>query len=269
MTTKRKRARPGDILEVSTPRGLAYIHYTARHPEYGDAIRVLPGFFTTRPADFTALANSPEAYFTFYPAGVAVSQRVVEVVARIPVPPGQELPFFYRRRGASNREGRILTWFIWDGTKDTLVRELSEAERLLPIASIWNHEALLYYLTREWRPEQDIGIPLEPEDTTGAWEKPKSSDSSMDDSTPQRVQHYLYFPSAKASKEVAAQLAAQDFKVDRRKSDSGANWLVLVEHAVVLGAPALDSVRETLERLAQEHSGEYDGHQTVLAPEPE
>ncbi len=73
MTTRRKRARPGDILEVSTPRGLAYIHYTARHSEYGDAIRGLPGFFATRPVGFTALASSPEAYFTFYPAVAAVS----------------------------------------------------------------------------------------------------------------------------------------------------------------------------------------------------
>ena len=111
-----------------------------------------------RPTDFTVLAGSPEAYFIFYPAGVAVSQGVAQVVARISVPSGQELPSSYRRRGASNREGRILTWFIWDGTKDTLVWELSEAERHLPIASIWNHESLVYHLVEEWRPEQDIGL---------------------------------------------------------------------------------------------------------------
>src|SRR5688500_16504040 len=45
MTTRRKRARPGDVLEVRTSRGLAYVHYTSRHPEYGDAIRVLPSLF--------------------------------------------------------------------------------------------------------------------------------------------------------------------------------------------------------------------------------
>jgi hypothetical protein len=255
MTARQNRARPGDILEVSTPRGLAYIHYTARHPEYGDAIR---------PKDFTFLAASSEAYFTFYPAGAAVHHGLVQIVARIPVAPGKELPVCYRRRGASNREGRILTWFIWDGTKDTLVWELGEAEKHLPIASIWNHESLVYHLVHEWRPEQSIGVPKTVEKIAAKQEKSVHPDASTDDSNPQRVQHYLYFPSAKISKAVAAQLTAQGFKVDRRRSESGADWLVLVEHTVEPGELSLNFVIENLECLAQEHSGEYDGHQSTL-----
>lgn len=268
MKTKRKRARPGDILEVSTSRGLAYIHYTARHPEYGDTIRVLPGFFATRPADFASLAASVEAYFTFYPVGAAVYHGLVQIVARIPVAPGKELPLRYRRRGASNSE-RIITWFIWDGTKDTLVWELSEADRHLPIASIWNHEALLYYLVHDWRPEQDIGIFKAAKEVVTGQDASSLPTTPADDATPQRVQHYLYFPSAKVSKAVATQLTGQGFKVDRRKSDSGENWLVLVEHTVAPGESSLDFVSESLGRLAQDHSGEYDGHQTALDPQPE
>ncbi|MGZ3457419.1 MAG: ribonuclease E inhibitor RraB [Archangium sp.] len=269
MTTRRKRARPGDILEISTPRGLAYVHYTAKHPEYGDTIRVLPGFFATRPADFAALASSPAAYFTFYPAGVAASQEVALVVARIPLPPGRELPSAWRRRAGRTRDGRVLTWFIEEGTKETLVRELSEAQRHLPIAALWNHAALVYYLVKEWRPEQDIGIPSPLKDTSETREEPEPLNEPPDDHPgPHRVQHFLYFPSAKASKAVAEQLAAQGFTVDRRKSADGANWLVLAEHSVTPGEPALDSARETLERLAREHSGQYDGHQLQLDSPP-
>lgn len=127
----------------------------------------------------------------------------------------------------------------------------------------------MYHLVEEWRPEKSIGIPKTTEVTTTMRETSAPPDASADDSTPQRVQHYLYFPSAKVSKAVADQLAGQGFKVDRRKSDSGENWLVLVEHTVEPGESSLDSVIENLERLAQEHSEEYDGHQTALAPQPE
>lgn len=42
----------------------------------------------------------------------------------------------------------------------------------------------------------------------------------------------------------------------------------LVPDTVRPEAPDLDSVREALERLAQEHSGEYDGHEVEVAPSP-
>ncbi|PTL80940.1 hypothetical protein DAT35_26795 [Vitiosangium sp. GDMCC 1.1324] len=157
MTKRRKRARLGDVLEVSTPRGLVYIHYTylAEKPRYFETIRVLPGFFTTRPADFTELVNHPRAYFAFYPARAAVSQGLVEVVAHHPVRPEQAFPAVYRWAGASNREGRVLAWRICDGTKEMLVRELSEEQRYLPIYSIFVHDSLVSALTEEWRPEHD------------------------------------------------------------------------------------------------------------------
>jgi hypothetical protein len=264
MTTRRKRARPGDILEVSTPRGLAYIHYTARDPEYGDGIHVLPGFFTTRPAEFTALASSPETYFTFYPASAAVSQGLVEVVARIPVPPGQGLPPVHRRAGARSREGRVMAWLICEGTKETLVRELSEEQRHLPIAAIWNHEALIYYLTQEWRPEQDIGLPPEPRGLAAPSNETRAEEASTD--RPRHVRHYLYFATARVGKAVAAQLAEQGYEVTSRKSADGKNWLVLAEHHVRDAGRELDSAREALERLAREYSGEYDGHEVEVTP---
>jgi hypothetical protein len=265
MTLKRKRARLGDILEVSTPRGLAYVHYTARDPEYGDAIRVLPGFFTTRPSDFTALASSPDAYFTFYPAAGAV---LVEVVAHQPVPPGQGLPTVYRRAGARSREGRVLAWLICEGSKETLVRELSEEQRYLPIASIWNHEALVHSLTENWRPEQDIGIPPEPKGTVATQAAPKSAESPTDSPKPRHVRHYLYFATARVGKAVAAQLATRGFEVTSRKSADGKNWLVLAEHFVSAGEQ-FDSARESLESLAREHSGQYDGYELEVASNPE
>jgi hypothetical protein len=267
MTPRRKRARPGDILEVRTARGLAYLQYTyySRKP-YWDVIRVLPGFFTARPSDFTELVNSAKAYFAFYPAGVASFHGLVEIVAEHPLSPGQEFPVMYRRPGASNREGRVLAWRICDGKTETLVRELSEEQRHLPIVAIWNHEALIYYLTQEWRPEQDIGIPPERPATVAPPEEPKVQEESTD--KPRHVRHYLYFATAKVGKTVAAQLATQGYEITSRKSADGKNWLVLAEHHVSPEGKELDSARESLERLAREHSGQYDGYELEVSPSP-
>jgi hypothetical protein len=266
MTKRRKRARLGDILEVDTPRGLAYVQYTSltERPRYLEIIRVLPGFFATRPMDFEDLVTTPRAYFAFYPARAAVSQGLVEVVAHHPVPPGQEFPLIDRRRGATSQDGRILAWLICEGTKETLVRELSEEHRYLPIASIWMHDTLVSYLTEEWRPEQDIGEPP----TTQAAAVRREAPKPPHDPAPQRVQHFLYFPKAKDSKAAAEQLSAQGFTVDRRKSADAKNWLVLATHTVSPESQDLDTVRETLERLAQAHSGEYDGHEIAVTPAP-
>jgi hypothetical protein len=265
MTKRRKRARLGDVLEVSTPRGLAYIHYTYfTYRPYREVIRVLPGFFTTRPEDFTDLVNHPKAYFAFYPARVAVSQGAVEIVAHHPVPPERAFPAVYRRAGASNREGRVLAWIICEGEKETLVRELSEEQRYLPLASIFLHDSLVSALTEEWRPEHDIGLPPEPQSAATPAQEPKP----VEESAPRRVQHFLYFPAARDSKAVAGQLSAQGYTVERRKSVDGKNWLVLVEHKVRPETQELDSVREALERLAQEHSGAYDGHEMEVTPGP-
>lgn len=263
MTKRRKRARLGDVLEVGTPRGLAYIHYTflKEDPWYLETIRVLPGFFTTRPTDFTELVNDPKAFFAFYPARAAASQGLVEIVAHHPMPPEQSFPAVYRRAGASNRDGRVLAWFICEGTKETMVRELTQEQLYLPVTDIFLHDSLVSALTEEWRPEHETGVPS-PRQAATTPEPP----NLPDDSSPQRVQHFLYFPKAKDSKAAADQLSAQGFTVDRRKSAEGKNWLVRATHTVSPESQDLDSVRETLERLAQAHSGEYDGHEIAVIP---
>jgi hypothetical protein len=78
------------------------------------------------------------------------------------------------------------------------------------------------------------------------------------------MRHYLYFPRAKEGKAVAAGLRQRGFTVESRKSADGKNWLVLATHSLTPEDPAGDSVREELERLAQQHSGQYDGYETEL-----
>ncbi|MCS7123146.1 MAG: hypothetical protein RMJ17_01025, partial [Candidatus Aenigmarchaeota archaeon] len=45
---KRKRPKIGDVFEIKTPKGFAYVQYSIRHPDFGEIIRVLPGLYPDR-----------------------------------------------------------------------------------------------------------------------------------------------------------------------------------------------------------------------------
>lgn len=133
---------------------------------------------------------------------------------------------------------------------------------------MWNHEFLVHRMAEQWRPEYahaerkphaEASTPPEPSSPH------EEQSSSLASDKPLRVRHYLYFPRAKEGKAVAAQLRQRGFSVEYRKGADGVNWLVLAEHSV---SPADEdglAVREELERLAQQHSGEYDGSETALS----
>jgi hypothetical protein len=258
MAASRKRARQGDIIEVKTSRGLAYAQYCAKHPKYGDAIRVLPGFFHARPKDWRALL-SQEGYFTFYPVGAAVSQGLVELVASLPVPAGHELPSTYRRAGWRTPEGKVTAWLICDGAKEVLRTELTADEKRLFIAAIWNHEFLVERLVAEWRPEQEPPVHITAQTQPASPRSPQTPGSDA----PRRVTHYLYFPTTETGERVAAMLRARGFEVESRHGADEKNWLVLVSHMTRPGEE-LQGARDTLEQLAEQHMGSYDGSQVAV-----
>ena len=62
------RPRLGDVIEIETPKGLAYAQYTHEHrdpPRYGSLLRILPGIYSQRPSDFAALVAEEERFSVF------------------------------------------------------------------------------------------------------------------------------------------------------------------------------------------------------------
>ncbi|HSP81465.1 MAG TPA: ribonuclease E inhibitor RraB [Myxococcaceae bacterium] len=255
MASSRKRARLGDLLEVSTPRGLAYVQYVGKHPKYGTAIRVLPGFFEVRPRDWSSLV-AREGYFTFYPVSVAISEGAVEIVANQAIATRYELPSRFRRPGWRTKEGKVTTWLICEGARESLRTELSEEERHLFIASIWNHEFLVERLVEEWHPTQEPAVEERPAPEP-------ARETSAEELRPGQLSHYLYFRAQKEGQAVAAELKKRGFEVESRKSADGVKWLVLATHRLE-SVEDFPNVRDALEQLAEQHSGEYDGWE--LAP---
>lgn len=137
------------MLEVRIPNGLAYLLFLGVHPEYGAAVSVCPAVTTRRPTLTGTLFD--DSYVTFYPARAAVAQGLVTVVGHLAI---RDMPGALRRPGVRSGHG-VQTWIIEDGHAETVKRKLSEGERQLPIAAIWNHELLVHRILEGWRPENE------------------------------------------------------------------------------------------------------------------
>ena len=144
-----KRAKPGDVVMVSTSAGPVYVHYLGRHRVYGDGVTVCPTkqVGTVLPS----LDLFQDGYFTFFPVGVAVARGLASIIGHLP---SSGIPTRLRRAG--RRSGnKVETWIIEDGAAEVVRKKLTDAELRLPIASIWNLEALAQAVSEGWRPEME------------------------------------------------------------------------------------------------------------------
>jgi len=152
MAERTKRPKKGDLLSVGVDGDARYLHYLGKHPEYGDAVRVLQTeSLPASPSEWETVLN--DGYVAFYPVIAAVTQGLATVVghhdARLEMPRG------LRRPGARGKDGAVLTWVIERDGQELLTKVLNAKERALPIAVIWNHEMLCMRMRQGWRPENE------------------------------------------------------------------------------------------------------------------
>jgi hypothetical protein len=149
MAYMRKRLVGGEILEVPVGNRFGYVQFLGEHREYGEAILVNPELHD-RQARFTSAFFST-GYVTFYPACDAVTQKRMEVVAQSSPP---QLPKRFRRPKAEH-DGAVESWVIEGGWRNVVKQTLTDEERKLPIAGVWNHEFLRQQIANGWTPQTD------------------------------------------------------------------------------------------------------------------
>ena len=149
-----KKTNFGDIIEIPTKNGLAYAQYTHRNEEYGALIRILDGVFQSRPRDFTDLVKRKHRFVTFFPLSAAVNRKIFEVVAHAEIPE-EAITFPIFRSGTPLKDGKVHTWWLWDGDKSWQIGNLTEKQRKLPIEGIINDTALISRIESGWTPETD------------------------------------------------------------------------------------------------------------------
>jgi hypothetical protein len=152
----RTKPKFGDVYEIVTPDGLAYMQYTHESPRFGSLIRVLPDVFETRPDDLEALASRKERFNAFFPLEAASKQGIAELAGTAPVPEeAREFPTF--RSGRRNPDtGEFGTWWLWDGEDEWRVDELTDEQRDLSPRGIVNDTRLIERIVGGWTP-RDFG----------------------------------------------------------------------------------------------------------------
>ena len=246
----KQNVKIGDVLEVPTPRGFAYVQYAHYQKPYGTLIRVLPGFHQSRPTDFAQLAKTKELYFVFCPIEALVDQGLLQVASHERVPESAARFPPMRRRGFVRplaKGGGVSNWTIVEDQKEYRVEKLTTAQARLSIASSWNLGMLAQRLTEGWLPEVDLGLPLANQHLS----QPQSVGV-------QHVRHFLYFHTEANARQIRQKLSARGFGIEVRPAAQGTEWLVLLSDRCTT-AESLTQTHTELENLAAEFNGQYDG----------
>lgn len=150
------RSKVGDIVEISTGRGLAYAHHTHRHTQYGSLLRVFSGFDVERPVDIVSVAARPVQFSTFFPLNAALTRKIVEIAGHAPVHSSlTQFPTF--RSGVIDpRSGVVGNWWLWDGENEWCTGALTADQRQFPVLGIVNDTFLVERIEEEWNPALDV-----------------------------------------------------------------------------------------------------------------
>jgi hypothetical protein len=148
------KIKVGDIFEINTPKGKAYLHYIHKDPKISrELVRVLPGLYSERPASFDKLAGSKERYMIFFPVSAASKRKIVELVGHYPADKFNKPKYM---RAEHNVKGESLGWFIVD--TDTwqreLVKELTPEQKWFSDWASWNDTLLIERLVEDWSLEK-------------------------------------------------------------------------------------------------------------------
>jgi len=266
--SRTKKAEIGDICEIGTPAGLAYIQYTHDSDSMGQVVRVLPGLFSARPKNFTELAKQRELYFVFYSLKYALRDHQAEVVSHQPVPQWAQPYPLMRWPCARDSSGKTIAWKIFEAStrltlenhqRTPVLRELTPEQQKLSIHCLVSHPSMVRDLARGWTPERAEELRLQ--DVAEAGQRKKAAGNI---SSERGMRHYLYFPKKTDAESAGQELRKRGFSVEVRMGADGKNWLALATSDPPKTGEQMGTVRDEMEALAAQFGGEYDGWEAAI-----
>lgn len=261
--TATKKAKIGDVAEIATPAGLAYVQYTHDGESMGELVRVLPGIHKSRPAEFAELVSQKELYFIFYTLNYALRARQAEIVAHCSVPDWAR-PYPLMRLDWGTDENGSRRWKIADASVQWTLenhkripptKDLSPEQMKLSIHCLWPHPVMVKELARGWTPERDDELTRQ-----------DSADADKEPAVEVRAgaHYYLYFHQEDIAHRAGQRLVGKGFDIDVQKGADGASWLVLVKTRTPADMAEHENLTAQLESLAVEFGGEYDGFELAI-----
>ena len=162
--TRRRRFRLGDVVEVTTAGGLAYVQYSAHHPLMGKFVRVLPGSYETRPTDLDALVAGKERFFTFVHLGDVASQEESSFVGNLAVPEASQGTPLMKLVEDLPGGGVSSDWWLWDGEREFHVGTLTPEQELLSAREFLPYDVLVDYIASGWSPDEYVRMARPPQE---------------------------------------------------------------------------------------------------------
>lgn len=143
------RLSPGDIVEISLPKGFAYLQVTHNHPVYPEVVRVIGGPKRQRTGSLDNLAAQDSTLIAMVPVGAAFDdpKSALRRIGKAVVPAKyRDFPTF--RMAIRDRDGNIAYWWFWDGDGLRYDVELSEEEKAWPMRETMSLEKLIETLSQ-------------------------------------------------------------------------------------------------------------------------
>ena len=265
-----RKATIGDICEINTPAGRAYIQYTHDGRDMGELVRVLPGLFRARPADFGELAKQRELYFIFYTLNYALRDSQADVVSHQPVPDWAQAYPLMRWPATQDQSGKTVAWKIFSASsgltieehqRTPVLRKLTAEQEKLSIHTLRPHPIMVKELARGWTPERADDLRLQ--DVAEA-EARRANQPLGNESSEHPMRHYLYFPEKRCAEKAGQRLKNRGFSVEIRRGADGENWLALATSTPPKTGEQMEELRNDMEALAAEFNGEYDGWESAI-----
>lgn len=148
--------KQGEILEISSDRGIAYAQVLRPRQKQGDLLRVYNGYWPLPLTSLDVLNDGETKFHLFMPVDRELENDRIRRVGILPVPPS-ELGFPTFRSGLLNPlTKRVEIWWLWNGEKEWKVGDLTAEQHKLSPDGMWDLNFLLGKLNQDWKPEEDF-----------------------------------------------------------------------------------------------------------------
>jgi hypothetical protein len=135
---------PGDIVEIKTDKGLAYVQVTHDHRSYPQVVRVLEGLHQERPANIEEIAATATLFSALLPLENMLERGAVagERVGHAAIPESdRDFPTF--KTPIRDKAGAIAYWWYWDGEGLRYDVDPREATDSMPMREVMTARTLL------------------------------------------------------------------------------------------------------------------------------
>lgn len=146
-------AKKGEVFFLETAKGRAYFQYHSRNKLMGELVRVIKGEYPSD-IDVSSVVGAGTRFWIFFRIAAALKSGLISSCGVFPIPEdAKDFPVF--RAGLRDKEGKIDSWWFWDGEKEWFVGHITDEQKKMPMRGIWGENILINRIESGWLPEND------------------------------------------------------------------------------------------------------------------